>query len=704
MAKYTDAQALDEVRKVIDPDGQQPDRLEWERRMFRNLAYLSGLQHFSQDPISGRLKQIPEVPGQRRHVDFTANMILPAVWKAVSKVLTVDGTFKTAPVTDSRQDREAAKIADKVFNAVRHDEDFKKKSERCELWAANTGLGVMKVHWDPDNGEPERLYTMSAEEKAMEGFGEVTGPVAANPDLGPDERKRKDHDGEFLDVSPGDITFDVVSPFAFFWDPDAKDAGIEGCSWVAQKTLMDIDKIKSRWGKKANKVKPDNYASYSTLYEESIALFHGGQASIGRTVPRQEYSGRDRATVIEYFEVASKANKGKGRYIVVAGKNTVLRNGDNPYATIGMPLPFVVFDWVPRPGGFVSIDLTGQLTDPQRAYNRSNAHMQDVEAQNGWPTLVVWKGSGVKSHRIANYAGAALEVNPSFGPPVQIPPAPLPPYISENAERRRREMSEISSMPEPGSGRGNVRGSKGIEMLLGEDNRVLDGIVSGFLRSVAECGTMALKLAGHFYTERRVTKVLGESNDWDVTAFTGADLRGSYDVRVVGEPGRVDGAAVRQAMVMDLVQAGFLDPKQPGDREMVLDTLYLKLPDQPFDDMLQDKRNAERENEMLIKVGGAMADAGPEMAPMFMEEMPIVRKFEEHETHVREHNRMRKTKEYRELPPPSQQLIDKHVQEHEQYVAEAMDQQIQLQLLMSQGGSQPAPKGEASQTKNGQQK
>lgn len=125
--KWSKAEAQEVVTRAVDPDAQQPDRLEWERRMFRNLAYLSGIQHFSQDPASGRLHPLHNLSG-RPKTDFTANLILPTVTRAISKITNLKGTFSVAPVTGERKDREGAKIGEKWFDYFRATEDFRTRS------------------------------------------------------------------------------------------------------------------------------------------------------------------------------------------------------------------------------------------------------------------------------------------------------------------------------------------------------------------------------------------------------------------------------------------------------------------------------------------------------------------------------------------------------------------------------------------------
>lgn len=698
--QWNTTEALEAVSRAVDPDAQQPDRLEWERRMFRNLAYLSGIQHFSQDPISGRLLPLRDRRGRKR-IDFTANLILPTVVKAVAKITGLSGAFTVAPNSGERKDREAAKIGEKFFDFVRLSEDFQDKEDRALLWAANTGLGVLKITWDPDAGDPERVYTMSPEEKEAAGLGGVSGTVASDPGLSPEAQRMKLDRGEYEDIPRGDISIDVVSPYAFYWDADSKDGGLEDCFWAAQKTLVDVDKVYERYGVtvEKGKVMRDTWTSHNTLYEEAISYFHGGQAAIGRTVPGRDRKQNPRVTVVEYFERPAKSNDHEGRYVVVAGDQVVV-NKENPYAAIGFPLPFVKFGWIPRPGGFVSIDLTGHLTDPQRAYNESNQHMMDMEKQQGYPILVTWKGSGIKSHRIPNYPGPVLELNPTFGPPIQIPPAPLPQYVYQNVENRRREMQEIASQGDVSRGStGQVRGSQAISKLLDEDNVILNLVAKGHFNSLARCGRIILALAGRFFDTDRIVKLLGADSHWDVMSFVGADMRGNFDLRVTGEASRIDTSKMRQAVIMELVTAGFLDTKNPADKQLVLDSLYLKLPDQPFEDMLIDKRNAERENEKLIDVAHLLMEAGPDAAPMAMQEMPMVREFEDHRVHIGEHDKLRKGREYQELPQQAQQLIDQHVQGHQKLAAQEMQEQLELELMMTQNGGKPAPKGEASQPK-----
>lgn len=680
--------AYERVNSRVSPTILHPERAEWVRRIFRNLAYLSGIQSFYQNPWTGRLEVVNKPNSYPNKRDFTANLILPYTMRAVSKLVELRAEFVVAPNSDSRQDREAAKIGEKVFQHIRENTRFEDKRMRASLWAATCGLGALKITWDPERGEPERIYLMTKEERRAAGYPDGSdGPPLV--DLPPEQQRARDNTGDYKDVTPGDIRCDVVNPFCLHWDWNAKEGGIEASDWIAQVTLVEVEKIKQMYGRKAQNVEPDEHSSEDTLYEEAASVFHGGVASLGRqNQPRSVKSTRCRVT--EYFEVPSDDNQWMGRHVIIAGK-TVLKNDRNPYAAAGMPIPFVVFPWFPRPGGFVSIDLVGQITDAQRAYNRSAAHAMEVEATNGYPTLILFKNSGVKPIRVPSFPGMALEVNQSVQPPITVPPVNLPPYIAENRETRRREIQEITGQSDPmqGEAPGQVRTTGGVEALINQGESVLTPVSSAHLEAVATCGRMFLKLAGMYMGEERVARIMGEGNQFDVIKFTGADLRGNYDVRVLSQPG--SGNQDPSAKVLQLANAGLIDMQDPEMRRLVLDAFHLKSPSLVFDTLLLDQKNAEDENDLFLDFDKAMMDSAG-LVPETMPAIPIAHDWEDHNCHIAIHNKLRKSKEYRSMSEQTRRLIDAHVMQHQAFALAIM--QAQAQASPSPNAAAPGAEGQ----------
>lgn len=682
---YSDANALQRVLDRAQPDTSPPEYFYWWHRLRRNAAYLSGVQHYVQDPWTGQIRPVRRQSLPNRN-EFTANILLPNVMRAVSTVTGDDADFLVAPATNDREDREAAKIGEKVFRHVRESESFREKRDRATLWAATGGLGVLQFSWDPDSGEYERIYLLSREERLSQGF-DAEARVVTIPRTFEEARFREEQ-GLFEDVSPGDLRIDVVNPYSFRWDPSAKDGGLEDAQWAATVTVVPLELVKQRYGRKAERCAVNEGLSNATLYEQESAMLHGGQA--GLYAPYQtSLRGQARTVLVQYTERRSKENAHEGRKIVVAG-GALMENGPNPLVEADIDLPFARFQWLPRPGSFVSIDLVGQLTDPQRAYNRSHGLMLDVEQTCGFPPLILYKNSGVKPLRLQGFPGTVLEVNSSSPPPGWAPAPNLPPFIAQNGENRRREIQEIAGQHDPyvGKSSGQVRGTGGIQALIEAAKTAMDLVVKANRQSVAECGSLVLKLAGRYYDKKRLVRIMGESGQWDVFAFQGADLRGNYDVRVLTKPGLNE----ENQMVLELAQMGFLQPQNPEHARYVFDAIHLKSPDLFFEDRLANQRNAERENDALLAIGQAVASAGPGAIPPMPAPFPQARDFEDHVAHIAVHNRLRLSTDYRALGPEGQKLVDAHVLQHQAF--------LQAALAAQQGAVQDAGAGRPSAPKS----
>jgi hypothetical protein len=113
-----------------------------------------------------------------------------------------------------------------------------------------------------------------------------------------------------------------------------------------------------------------------------------------------------------------------------------------------------------------------------------------------------------------------------------------------------------------------------------------------------------------------------------------------------------------------------------------------------------DQRNAEDENDAFQDLDAAMTQAAG-MIPDQMPTMPIARDFEDHTTHIAVHNRLRKSKEYRDdMSPQGQKMVDAHVMQHQAFAMAIMQAQAQASPGQNapgqQAGEQPEGKGKAS--------
>jgi hypothetical protein len=99
-----------------------------------------------------------------------------------------------------------------------------------------------------------------------------------------------------------------------------------------------------------------------------------------------------------------------------------------------------------------------------------------------------------------------------------------------------------------------------------------------------------------------------------------------------------------------------------------------------IEDELIDEKMAEYENSAMSSHDD----------PVFMEP----RDFENHEVHIRIHNRYRKSIEYRQLPDAQKKQLDAHVEMHQQFLQQML--MAQKKMMMDMRGA-PGEKGQASQ-------
>jgi len=139
----------------------------------------------------------------------------------------------------------------------------------------------------------------------------------------------------------------------------------------------------------------------------------------------------------------------------------------------------------------------------------------------------------------------------------------------------------------------------------------------------------------------------------DALTLKGSDLT-SFDIRFDEMSLTQLTKAGKQQHVMELVTAGVLNPQM--DRDLIIRMLELGITDELYDGLEIDVQQALNENAKWTK--GELDT--------------ITRDFFNHEVHVAQHNKFRKGDEYTQLPPEAQMLIDMHVQEHMEYIMQAM--------------------------------
>lgn len=650
--------ALEYVRERIQPDGQSAERMAFEQQWLGDLGLYAGSKFVSD---GGMIRAARNLGAQRDA--YNANLILPKVLTFLARKAAINPKMVVLPRTDEWEDMQAARLAMQAYEHAVEVSKFKPAKSRAERWAAICGSGFVKTCWDPDAGDPDRIY-------------HDKGRVNVMAQHDPDMRAEYERDGRYTDVYPGEIACEVIEPWQLWPDPNARDGGFDDCEYVIIRTARPVTDVYNETG---IKVSPDGDAQRGAeRYREVLAHLASGQNGVTPTLMRSRMS--DCAYQDECFVRPSRLYP-NGRYIRVIG-DQVIDDRDNAYAAAGCPIPIAKYDCFPMPGRFWGLSLVELLRNPQKAYNASRGHAMNMQATAGHAPVFLDKMSGIQPKTYKGLHGIVFEINANSRIPIFGQPPNMPPYIGENAALARSEMGEISAQTDPASSKlpGQLRSGAAISAIQAISNLILSASVESMFQADTFVGTSMLQLIGLFYDTPRMIQVMGPGGEIDPRKLRGADLRKHYRLKILTQPGDLDSAEARDAKLLDAVQLRALDPQNPDDKNMILKGLRFHNADDFVNAILGQENDEEREIAMIVDSGG--------------ESVPEVMPWMDPATRARVLERKLNTRAYHLYPPPVQEQLAARWMKFSMLLQQRIAAQIQQAQAMN---GTPAQPGQASQ-------
>lgn len=609
---------------------------------------------------------------------YRNNMIRARLDVAVAKVLSVNAAYQARPKSGAARDLWCAEMTNKVFAHIRSTSDWDQTQLISTYMKGIYGSAIIKTYWDPNKGEPTRYYWNDARSRT----------VIPDAMLTPEDRAQKEAAGHFEDLSPGDVAHDVIAPFGFFCDSAARDKGIEGAQWCAERHYVDIDVIAARWGVDPKTIQPMEPDQGLSDYQEWIAFMSSGFGSpmldLGRPMDKL-------GKVTLYIELWQRPNKEfkKGLRVVVAGGRVLnAGNTNNPYLadrTGWAHLPYRLDLWKPHPGRLWGVSAVEDALVPQYYQNKTKGAMIDFVAAHGQPSTFVGADSGIDTDNMTTRVGRVYKVNEASAKGVQVGPTPQMPHeVMQVVGMTAADVDTAMSQSEISGGKlpGQVRSGSGIRMINEERFAGLTVPVQMTVRTVRDTGRVALAIAKLYYGKKREMRYLGEDNEWVAEAFDGADL--VNDLVIVGEPDVADSIAGQRETMMNAVEAGAFNPQfDRATRTQILRGLKLGTNDEFFTRQLQASNSQQREIEMMIADPTRYVQRGFPVLP-----------WEDHESEMAECVAFMYRPEFKKLDPLTQGIITQHWAAHQQQLQ--MQQMAQLQMIEATKGA-PGQSGQASQ-------
>lgn len=644
-----------------------------ERQWYVNLAFVFGRQNIAlarnASHALGFSLHIPKAPPWR--VRMVINHCRRIIRTEVSKLASQRPRPFVLPATTEDEDQTAARVGEQILESRFQQPDYGSLHRAWIWWASVCGTSFLKMTWD----KHKTTYG------GKDGKSETTG----------------------------DICLERLTPFEILV-PDLTQEDLEKQPYLIHGQTMDVEMVKARFNVD---VQPDAIGMTDLMEDQFLNLV--GSAQIRK----------NKALVLEVW-IKPKMHPqfpDGGMFTVAGGKLVQVHSGwpfkhkEYPFYKIGAMYS----------GKFYDDSILVDVIPVQRELNRTRSQIVENKNLMSRPKLIAQRGS-INPKAITSAPGQIIIYNPGTQPPVPLPPQQLPAYVSQELERLQLDMDDLSGQHEisRGTNPSQVTAATALSYLQEQDDTKLYYQVAAIEDSVSRLGRHYLQLVMQFWDTGRMVRVVGTENIVEADYWQGSDLNGNCDVHVMAGSGLPQSKAAKQAFVMELFKFGILPP----DRGLeMLDIAGLE---RIFEEVLTDKRQIARENllmvrlteeeiqlrrqqkaaeammkqaqgdplalgEMALQAGETAAEAVDQAAAMTPEPIIPVNPWDNHQLHVEQHNRFRKTQKFALLPEANKMEFELHVVKHQEMLREE---------LMTQAGQQvpgAIPLGPPADSSGGEQ-
>lgn len=596
-------------------------RLPIQRQWYLNMSMFFGRQWVEILQTNGKL-MTPRAP--RHRVRMTVNRIRPLVRTEIARLTSQKPNASVVPASSEDEDLYAAMAGEAVWNSLSQRNGYNTVLSRMAWWLTICGTGFIKTYWDPTKGDPN------------------------NPD------------------TAGEICWENVTPFHLFV-PDLREQEIENQPWVMNVYTKPVQWAKTYFPVLKDKDLQPSIVSANEILEDAYLNLSGGTNN----------NAPDSVLVKEVWaKPGAHPDLPRGGWFVLVDNHLV------EFYDMGMPygeeFPFAKFEHVPS-GKFYADSVITDVIPLQREYNRTRSQIIEAKNRTSKPQLLAPKGS-VDPAKITSEAGLVIEYRPGLNPPQPMPLTQLPPYVLQELDRTLMDIEDISGQHQVSKGNTppGVTAATAISFLQEKDDSYLTHTYQSIEVGTEKVARQTLGLAVKYWDVPRLVRTVGSDGAFDTLLLAGSDIAKGTDIRIEGGSSLPTSKAARQALIMDLMKMGFIDPNEGlkyvgiGGLEKLYDKLRID-ENQARRENLRFKRLTEQEiltgeqqfQQAQMQGDPATIDAqtGEPLAPP-----PVVpvNSWDNHAVHIQTHNDFRKSQAFELLPEPVKAQMETHVNLHVQ--------------------------------------
>lgn len=366
--------------------------------------------------------------------------------------------------------------------------------------------------------------------------------------------------------------------------------------------------------------------------------------------------------VYTMFERPTEKNPDGRRVIVVGGKRAFTGKWNLPFTELNLQL----FRQQPLPGRWSGSTCMSAARSPQVAYNSIESIILEHAKRAGTARLMVPYGSLDDPSILTDEAGEIVDYNPFEGQKPHYLEAPeVSRYLFMKGEKIEADLDNILHTNEVSRGvaPGDRNSGLALSILAERNDSPLSTMAHDQANGWARLARFALMIYEAKTPEVRQTVIPQADGVPLPLRWNGATLQGQHRVNV---PLESTSPQSKAALVAQMVELKTSFPEAFGEipaehLAQMLDTPSSKALAQVGN---PDALRARKENQLLV--------AG---------EVPMPEPFDDHDRHMVEHNRFRKSDKYLALPAEFRRTVDAHIMAHQRLQEEELERQMNLNQI-----------------------
>lgn len=691
------SELIDKYLKVNDTT-----RAAFEWAAFRNLCLIAGQHDVIRLQGQVKLRNIPKYFPRTQTNKFREkrNDLLSAV--AQGRV-----PIKHLPATDDDAAHGTAEIGERVRDVIYAEARLDEKEHETAAWFVDTGNVFLYPYYDYDEKYGKtpvaklqcptcgKMYSVAAPEEGAPEIDE-NNPVCPEcgtplvPAVAENQMDSLEAGDERVDLVPiGSLCVDVLSMFEVRGDYRIRD--YKDWRWWVRIQRYDVSYAKEKFGYEGGEEENgDDGNALSQHYLDVIASLtdqFNPQSGFGNTAAGS--NKQPKVTAYTLFMLPSD-DFPDGLIAKRIGKSSVNVIGIDPLDTeygVGVKkgqkfLPLVHGKATSLSGRLLGSSPLDDAVPLQHFRNRVERAI-DMEIRR--MANSIWmnpKGSGVDLFN--GEAGWVMQYNPlTLGgttiakPERVVPQLQYLQYLIEMLKEIDDAIERVTGtyFLAGGDAPQGVSAASALSLLDQRAKKATGPMLREWAKMFLELDKMTLEIARKHWTDQRIKVAAGKNKDFEVSAFTNADLQGAVVMDIDYQSLFPQSEATERAEIEQLIQGGIINPADPEQKLEVL-RKFGKM--SMLGSINVHERTARIEQSEFLKTGQP-----PQLDPMF----------HNHMVHIVEHTKFANTDEYRALPPAQKELWNAHAQAH--FVAEGARRALLMQMQMNPDAAEAVDVGTA---------